>query len=185
MNTDYKSLAHRLAVELRLVLPYAVSRAEDLDEFKRAGNEDPAFPGAEVASEVCASADALLAECEQLGVGLADIPGVSAALAAALRSYATAPGIVEAYGQPRADRAAAILHTYDHVCAEGVDDGGVQRVMATVLREYLQEPDVLERYGRVNFDAGRAALQASCSPPAPQQAEPDDALEDAAGAPAP
>lgn len=38
--------APRLLEALRAVLPYAEARAEDLDEARAAGREDPAFPGA-------------------------------------------------------------------------------------------------------------------------------------------
>ncbi|MDP3858928.1 MAG: hypothetical protein Q8Q73_14325 [Stagnimonas sp.] len=50
----------RLRAALAEVLPYAESRAEDLEAFKAAGNEDPNFPGATEAREAVACAQALI-----------------------------------------------------------------------------------------------------------------------------
>lgn len=53
VTTDYQpgnarliAAAPTLLASLRAVLPYAMSRAEDLDEARASGNEDPAYPGA-------------------------------------------------------------------------------------------------------------------------------------------
>jgi hypothetical protein len=50
-----------LLAALRALLPYALSRAEDLQAAKDAGNEDPAYPGADAACAAVESASALLA----------------------------------------------------------------------------------------------------------------------------
>ncbi len=55
--------AKRLIAALEAVVPYALSRAEDLVAQKAAGNEDPTCPGADAA---CAAASALLAELSTL-----------------------------------------------------------------------------------------------------------------------
>ena len=54
------SRAEQLAQALREVLPYAESRAEDLEEHRAAGREDPAYPGAAAAWQAIESARALL-----------------------------------------------------------------------------------------------------------------------------
>jgi len=51
-----------LEAALNDVLPYALSRAEDLEEAKEAGNEDPNFPGADACWEKVRRAMALLPE---------------------------------------------------------------------------------------------------------------------------
>lgn len=57
-----------LVAVLARVLPYALSRAEDLQAHKDAGNEDPAFPGAAEACEAVEAASRLLAELDGAGV---------------------------------------------------------------------------------------------------------------------
>ena len=52
----------RLCAALAEVLPYAESRAEDLEAFKATGNEDPTFPGAVEAREAVARAQALITD---------------------------------------------------------------------------------------------------------------------------
>ena len=59
---DFNSREHvRILREaLAAVLPYATSRAEDLDEAKQNGNEDPKYPGADAAWQACKNAEAAL-----------------------------------------------------------------------------------------------------------------------------
>jgi len=70
-TTRREVLVHVSAVELRehvrilrealaAVLPYATSRAEDLDEEKQNGREDPKYPGADAAYQACKNAEAAI-----------------------------------------------------------------------------------------------------------------------------
>lgn len=51
-----------LRAALAEVLPYAESRAEDLETFKAAGNEDPEFPGAVEARAAVVRGQALITD---------------------------------------------------------------------------------------------------------------------------
>lgn len=76
-----------LLVALEAVLPYAITRGEDLEEAKAAGNEDPAFPGADKCTAACESALKLLAGKQPLpaaGVELVMTREQAQALATAL-----------------------------------------------------------------------------------------------------
>lgn len=76
-----------LLVALEAVLPYAITRGEDLEEAKAAGNEDPAFPGADKCTAACEAALKLLAGKQPLpaaGVELVMTREQAQALATAL-----------------------------------------------------------------------------------------------------
>lgn len=157
---------YALSAALANVLPYALSRAEDLHELHESGDADSQNPDAhlragrayeEAESVLHAVAAGALAQRLQLR-------DVGAQLAAALDCYVAAPFIGNQYGAYQLRAAREAVQAWRLACADAdvLDDtlGDLAERLRESLNGYLDAPGIKLQYGEANYVRAADAVDA-------------------------
>ncbi|AOY69410.1 hypothetical protein QYG06_19975 [Xanthomonas euvesicatoria] len=169
-NTDpvdrHQARVYALSAALASVLPYALSRAEDLHDLHDNGEADSHTPDAHLkAAAAYEGAQQLLQEVsiEAASRGLS-ARDVGSRLAFALELYSMAPFIGQQYGEYALQTAREAVRKWRLGSAgEGTTDAALMalaRPLRECLEDYLDLPGITSQYGQVNFDHGAGAVDA-------------------------
>ncbi|KAB0531288.1 hypothetical protein [Xanthomonas cissicola] len=155
-----------LSAALASVLPYALSRAEDLNDLHDNGQADSHTPDAHLkAAAAYEGAQQLLQEesikATSRGLSARD---VGSRLAFALELYSMAPFIGQQYGEYALQTAREAVRNWRLGSAgEGATDAALIALAGPLrecLEDYLDLPGITSQYGQVNFDHGAGAVDA-------------------------